>query len=247
MQEQEQPRAVMAPEKIYVFGNIVGFVGYFVNSNQNYAYDPATNSWTSEAPMPYAGDSPAVAVVNDIVYVMGYGQNVEQYTPVGYSATTVSATTDSGATVDLAISGNITSSQMSNVTIATNQSARTTMVSFTVTGQSGTTGFSNITIPISAVPYGTIPTIYIDDQPAQNQGYTQDSNNYYVWYTTSFSTHQVSIVFTTASSSTSPTASPKQTQLSLAQDVIFGVAVAVAIEVTAAFVLVSKRSKKTKN
>jgi hypothetical protein len=58
-------------------------------------------------------------------------------------------------------------------------------VSFTVTGESGTTGFSNITIPISAVPYGTTPTIYIDGQQASNQGYTQDSNNYYVWYTTS--------------------------------------------------------------
>jgi hypothetical protein len=31
------------------------------------------------------------------------------------------------------------------------------MVSFTVTGESGTTGFSNITIPKSAVPYGTTP------------------------------------------------------------------------------------------
>ena len=64
---------------------------------------------------------------------------------------------------------------MSNVTIATNQSAKTTTVSFTVTGESGTTGFGNITIPKSAVPYGTTPTIYIDGQPAQNQGYTQDS------------------------------------------------------------------------
>jgi hypothetical protein len=73
-------------------------------------------------------------------------------------------------------------------------------VSFTVTGQSGTTGFGNITIPKSAVPYGTTPTINIDGQPASNQGYTQDSNNYYVWYTTHFSTHEVSIVFTAKSS-----------------------------------------------
>jgi hypothetical protein len=116
------------------------------------------------------------------------------------SATIVPATTDSGSTVDLAISGNVTRSQMSNVTIATNQSASTTTVSFTVTGKSGTTGFGNITIPISAVPYGTTPTIYIDGQPASNQGYIQDSNNYYLWYTTQFSTHQVSIVFTAKSS-----------------------------------------------
>ena len=78
-------------------------------------------------------------------------------------------TTASGATVDLPISGNITSSQMSNVTIATSPSAKTTTISFTVTGASGTTGFGNITIPISDVPYGTTPTIYIDGQPASNQ------------------------------------------------------------------------------
>ncbi len=121
--------------------------------------------------------------------------------------TTVPATTGDGSTVDLAISGNIASSQMSNVAIIANQSASTTRVSFTVTGASGTEGLGNITIPKSLVPYGTTPTIYIDDQPAQNQGFTQDSDNYYVWYTTHFSTHQVSIVFTGGSSGSEGTAS----------------------------------------
>jgi YVTN family beta-propeller protein len=158
------------------------------------------------------------------------------------SATTVPATTDKGSIVDLAISGNITSSQMSNVTIATNQSAASTTVSFTVTGERGTTGFSNITIPISVVAYGT-PTIYIDGQPAQSQGYTQDANNYYVWYTTSFSTHQISIVFTTASSN--PSASPNQTWPSLVQSVMFGVASAIAIAIIAAFALECKKSIRT--
>jgi len=50
------------------------------------------------------------------------------------------------------------------------------------------------------VPYGTTPTIYIDGQPVSSQGYTQDSNNYYAWYATQFSTHQISIVFTVKSS-----------------------------------------------
>lgn len=126
-------------------------------------------------------------------------------TPTPSPATTVSATTDSGATVDLAISGSITSSQMSNVKISTDLFATTATVSFNVTGESGTTGFGNVTIPKSAVPYGSTPTVYIDNQPAQSQGYTQDANNYYVWYTTQFSTHNVSIVFTTTST---PTTSP---------------------------------------
>ena len=106
----------------------------------------------------------------------------------------------SGSTVELGISGNITNTQMSNIVIATNQSTETTTLSFTVTSASYTTGFGNITIPKSAVPFGTTPTIYIDGQPAKNQGYTQDTNNYYVWYTTQFSTHQISIVFTAKSS-----------------------------------------------
>ena len=111
------------------------------------------------------------------------------------SPTTVVATTGTGTTVDLTVSGNVTGSQISNVTIATG--ANETTVSLTETGQSGTTGFSNITIPKSAIAQGTTPKIYIDNVLATNQGYKQDTNNYYVWFTTQFSTHQISIVFAT--------------------------------------------------
>ena len=157
------------------------------------------------------------------------------------SGSTVSATTNNGSTVDLSISGNLTSSQMSNVTIATNQSDNTT-VDFTVTGENGTTGFGNITIPISLVSYGSTPTIYIDGQPAPNQGFTQDSNNYYVWYTTHFSTHQISIVFTKTSSLHSPIA-----QSSLLKEIILGVAagaVIVAIVVAALVLIIKGRKAK---
>ena len=153
-------------------------------------------------------------------------------------ATTLPATTENGAIVDLTFSGNVTIGQMSNVTIATNQSAITT-VSFTVTGESGTTGFSNVTIPKSAVTYGTTPAIYIDGLPASNQGYTQDANNYYVWYTTNFSTHEVSIVFTTTSPSPNSTS-----QSSLPKEAIYGVAVAVAsVAIVAVVLMLRKRGK----
>ena len=117
------------------------------------------------------------------------------------SATTVQATIDSGASVDLAISGNVTSSQISNVIITSYQPNATTTVSFTITGPTGATGFSNMTIPKPTIPYGTTPVVNIDGQPAPNQGYTQDANNFYVWYTTQFSTHQVTIRFTGSSTS----------------------------------------------
>ena len=82
---------------------------------------------------------------------------------------------------------------MSNISITTKQSPTTTTLSFIVTGESGTEGYSNITIPKDSVNYGSTPTIYIDNKPAQNQGYTQDTTNIYVWYSTHFSSHQVTI------------------------------------------------------
>jgi hypothetical protein len=120
----------------------------------------------------------------------------------------VTATTGSGATVDLAISGNVTSSQISNATITSNQANKTAIVSFTITVPNGTVGFGNMTIPKTAISYGTSPVVYIDGQQAPNQGYTQDANNFYVWFTTSFSTHQVSIQFVVPSTSLASSLGP---------------------------------------
>ena len=52
-----------------------------------------------------------------------------------------------------------------------------------------------MTIPKTAIPYGTTPLVYINGTLAANQGYTEDATNFYVWYTTHFSTHQVTIQF----------------------------------------------------
>ena len=163
-------------------------------------------------------------------YTTGTPINSSSPTPTS-SATTLPATTDNSSIVNLTISGNITYSQMSNTTIATNQSATVTTISFNVAGEVGTTGFVNITIPKSEIPNSTIPTIYIDGQAASNQGFTQDTGNYYVWFTTHFSTHRISIVF--APSSSSGTAA----QSSLLQ-VIYGVAIAVAVVATVVVVLI---------
>ena len=153
--------------------------------------------------------------------------------------TTVQAITTSGSTIDLSLSGNITSTQINNATITQNQSAASTIVSFTVTGTSGTTGFGNITIPKTAVPYGTTPKIYIDGQQTQNQGYTQDSSNYYVWYTTHFSTHQISIVFASAPSGSKGATST----LGLVYGAVAGIAV-VAIVIVALTLLINSRRDK---
>ena len=109
--------------------------------------------------------------------------------------TTVLATIDGGVTVEIEIGGNITSLQISNAKITSNQQTNTTTLAFTLNGPNGTAGLGNMTIPKTAVPYGTIIVVYIDDLQATNQGYAQDSDNFYVWYTTEFSTHQMKIQF----------------------------------------------------
>ena len=151
-------------------------------------------------------------------------------------------------TVDLAFSGNETSLQISDIAIATNKSDTSTTVFFNAIGENGTTYFSNVTVPKSAVLYGTIPTIYIDGQSAQNQGYSQDANNYYAWYMTHASTHKISIVFTPASNRIPvfqhPTASPNRVKpQSFAYVTSYIVTGALAVIAIAATLLVSKKKQ----
>jgi tungstate transport system substrate-binding protein len=142
-------------------------------------------------------------------YMQNTKQN-EQPAPTPTPTISVNATvTTSNQTYGLGLGGNVTTTQISNITITPSQSASTTVVAFNITGQSSS-GFSNMTIPKTAIAYGTTPTVYIDGQQAQNQGYAQDTNNFYVWYTTHFSTHQVTILFTVSPSAT-PSPSPHAT------------------------------------
>jgi hypothetical protein len=138
--------------------------------------------------------------VDTVYFSINTPTPTESPTPIP-QPTTIQATETDGTNVTLALGGNITCAQISGATIASSQSENKTTISFTLTGESGTSGLGNVTIQKSDVPYGTTPVIYIDNQEAQNQGSTQDANNYYVWYTTQFSTHQVSIVFSGSSSS----------------------------------------------
>jgi N-acetylneuraminic acid mutarotase len=202
-----------APQRIYIVG---GYDNYnFLNYNQ--IYDPETGNWSYGAPLPTATRYLSLENVNDKLYALSgqnsayvYLTNNEEYTPANWSVpmltTTIQAATSNGTTIALSMYGNVTASQMSNVTLIANRSSATTSLSFNITGETSTIGFDNITIPKSAVSYGTTPTIYIDGQQAQAQGYTQDHSSYCVWFTTEFSTHQVNITFITM-----PTPSPSPT------------------------------------
>jgi N-acetylneuraminic acid mutarotase len=83
---------VKAPQKVYVLGVPVEAL-YPTVINQ--VYDPKTNNWTTATTMPITRSDFGVAVVNDVLYVIGGylrgSRNVtptavnEQYTPIGYS------------------------------------------------------------------------------------------------------------------------------------------------------------------
>ena len=118
----------------------------------------------------------------------------------------IEANTTSGLILRMTLAGNVTPSQFSDITL-TNESAQAAHLSFILSGQAGNTGFGNVTIPKTMVPNAASIAVLIDGQPAQNQGYSQNANYYYVWFTTHFSTHQVSIVFATDS----PNSTPSQT------------------------------------
>ena len=117
------------------------------------------------------------------------------------SNTTIIATeTENNATYSVQIGGNVTAEQFSNMTITPNQDTMTTTVDFTLTGPAGTEGFCNLTLPRIAIPFGTNPVVYIDGIIAENQLCTQDGDNFYITYTTHFSTHQIDVLFTTENS-----------------------------------------------
>ena len=115
-------------------------------------------------------------------------------TPTSKPAT-INAATENGTKINLSFTGNMTSQQITNLQITTNTSSKTITVSFNVEGSDGDEGIGNFSIPKSSVNFGTAPKVYVDNAQAADQGYTQDESNYYVWFTTHFSSHKVGIVF----------------------------------------------------
>ena len=164
---------------------------------------------------------------------------------------------DNDTVAILPLSGNMTAPQMSNVTLTVSPSENTTTIAFTAAGENGTVGFCNITIPKTIVAYGSIPIVYIDNQIALSQGYTQDANYYYVWFTTNFTVHNVQLVFeappplsptSAVSTRTSPllSSSPTEnTHTALSATIIEAVSgVTAAIVLGAVLAFYIKRKKK---
>jgi hypothetical protein len=152
-------------------------------------------------------------------------------TPTSKPAT-INATTENGIIINLSVTGNMTSQQITNLQITSSPSSKTITVSFNVKGTNGDEGIGNFTIPKSAVDFGTAPKVYIDNAQATDQGYCQDESNYYVWFATHFSSHEVCIVFS----------APVSKAEMLSQNTIYIVAaVATVLATVSGFVIYKKR------
>ena len=120
------------------------------------------------------------------------------------STTFLEATKDSGGKVDIIVNGNLSLGFISLANLTSSQSSATSNLTFTVTGEAGTNAFINVTIPKNAITYGPKPTVYIGNQKVQNQSYTQDADNYYVWSINHFNSPfygDLTIEFTSGTSS----------------------------------------------
>ena len=153
-----------------------------------------------------------IAAIGAAIYVSQNNQanNKPSPTPTPTPIPVNATVTTTNQTVNIVLSGNITETKSQTINHAQSISS-TTIIKFNITGTTGTTGFSNMTIQKTAIAYGTTPTVLIDGQTTADQGYTQDTSNYYVWYTTHFSSHEVQITFAASTQSPTPTSTSTHT------------------------------------
>lgn len=165
---------VISPKRIYVIG---GREDGPTASTNNYVYDPAANTWTEAAPMPYRRYLPAIGVFDDILYVVGGGQGYnntlpenQQYIPIGYNVNSnspsSSSTSSSHPTISILSPENTTYSPIYNP-VATVPLTFWTNASLSWIGYS-LDGTSNVTAPENGteieIPDGSKSlTLYAND------------------------------------------------------------------------------------
>lgn len=99
-------------------------------------------------------------------------------------AGTLRVTSADGKDVTLTINGNVAADQISELWFACNPELyNNTDIAFMMTSQGSTVQFMNMTVPKNALLGGTAPIVTIDGVWVKDSGYSQDSNNMYVWFT----------------------------------------------------------------
>jgi hypothetical protein len=148
-----------------------------------YTIDVAAQLTDPQSGKPCSANMKALVTVGATsVFVGTSGQN---------SATAIWLT---GLPSPFMVSGNITASQYSNFVAHMGANNELSNLTFTVTGPTGTNGQGTLTIPKSVVNSNFVPALFIDGEEVRIT-VTQDSTNFYVTYTTHFSTHSVVLAF----------------------------------------------------
>lgn len=108
------------------------------------------------------------------------------------SGAALKVTSADGKDVTLTINGNVAASQISELWFASNPDLyNNTDIAFMLSSQSGTVQFMNMTVPKSALLDNTAPIVTIDGVWIKDSGYTQDSDNVYVWFTAPSTSGQI--------------------------------------------------------
>jgi hypothetical protein len=144
---------IMAPKRIYVFYNPLNALNSSLYSIQ--VYDPENNSWLLGANLPSQRQDFGVAVVNDVIYVIGgyliygswtpyaetyqitYFNSVEAYTPFGYGSVPPAISIDSPRSIDY-------SSNELSLNFTTNKPV--TSIAYSLDGQRNITISGNSTL-----------------------------------------------------------------------------------------------------
>lgn len=96
------------------------------------------------------------------------------------TATTISITQTNQSTLSLFFIGNITDSQITNATLASNVNDQSTSINFTIKGAPNTFGNANFTVPKNIIRYGTIPRVLVEGHLLTRQEAKADQTNYYI-------------------------------------------------------------------
>lgn len=103
----------------------------------------------------------------------------------------------------------------------------------TVIGENTTNVVTTLTIPKTTVPDGGTPKVYVNSQVTSEQGFSQDQNNYYVWYRTFFRDYELSIVF-----------APNAPQVEVPLSIILVIIVVILLFSTSITAVFAKKRKK---
>jgi hypothetical protein len=101
------------------------------------------------------------------------------------NAQTFKITSTSGENITLAVTGNVSEGQITDFSFMNlPDQYNNTDIDFNMIELNGSNAFVNMTIPKNAILGGTEPGVAINGGLSRNNGFTQDNENFYVWFTT---------------------------------------------------------------